>query len=156
MQFTDKYLGECLERADKLIQPAIHIIFLKPFGARIEDLFDDYQKFLDPSYVAPTNDYNRAKSQTEKNYTLEHCLEYTAQPEQLSEENSWYCSNCQEHVKAFKTMHIFNTPKVLVFHLKRFKDSSFKVFKTKLQTKVVFPVDELDMTPYIQNHEGGK
>jgi len=39
-------------------------------------------------------------------------------------------------------------PKVLIFHLKRFKDSN-KYFKSKLQSLVEFPIDGLDMKNYL-------
>lgn len=41
-------------------------------------------------------------------------------------------------------MEIYTTPKILVFHLKRFKNSS-KYFKSKLETLIDFPIDDFNM-----------
>jgi len=30
--------------------------------------------------------------------TLGECLRFSEKPEQLDEENTWYCGNCKEHV----------------------------------------------------------
>jgi ubiquitin carboxyl-terminal hydrolase 4/11/15 len=52
--------------------------------------------------------------------------------------------------QAMKTMQVYITPNILMFHLKRFKDNN-KYYKSKLQTVVDFPLEGLDMSPYIQD-----
>jgi ubiquitin carboxyl-terminal hydrolase 4/11/15 len=47
-------------------------------------------------------------------------------------------------------MEIYSTPKILLFHLKRFKDSQ-KYFKSKLQTLVEFPINDLDLKNHVIN-----
>jgi len=53
--------------------------------------------------------------------------------------------------RAFKVMEIYKTPKILVFHLKRFKNSN-KFFKSKLETVIDFPIDGFDVREFVQNH----
>ncbi len=51
---------------------------------------------------------------------------------------------------AFKTMQIYIAPKILIFNLKRFKDSH-KLFKSKLETNVDFPLNGLDMSDFLSD-----
>lgn len=48
-------------------------------------------------------------------------------------------------------MEIYKVPKVLIFHLKRFKNSN-KFFKSKLETLIEFPIEEFDIREYVLNH----
>ena len=48
-------------------------------------------------------------------------------------------------------MQIYKAPSILIFHLKRFKASSHRSFKSKLDTLVEFPLTGLDMTDQILN-----
>jgi len=54
--------------------------------------------------------------------TLEKCLAHFTAPEVLSEQDTWYCSKCKEHVRARKTMALWSVPRLLVVHLKRFSE----------------------------------
>lgn len=76
--------------------------------------------------------------------TLDECLTETSKSETLSEENPWYCSNCKELRRATKTLDIWTVPDILIIHLKRF--SGFRSFRDKIDDKVDFPVEGLDLT----------
>ena len=85
---------------------------------------------------------------------LYDCLEEFKKSEQLDEDNKWYCSKCKEHVQATKSLEIYKTPPVLIISLKRFKagKQKFSMYGGgggKLSTLVNFPLDGLDMAPYI-------
>ncbi|CAD8175796.1 unnamed protein product [Paramecium octaurelia] len=97
--------------------------------------------------IQPTN----IKVGTEKSMKLGECLKFSEEPEQLDEENTWYCNQCKDHVRAFKVMEIYKTPKILIFHLKRFKNSN-KFFKSKLETLIEFPIQDFDIREFVQNH----
>jgi ubiquitin carboxyl-terminal hydrolase 4/11/15 len=75
--------------------------------------------------------------------TLDECLTETSKSETLSEENPWYCSNCKELRRATKTLDIWTVPDILIIHLKRF--SGFRSFRDKIDDKVDFPVEGLDL-----------
>merc|ERR1711924_589236 len=65
----------------------------------------------------------------------------------MGPEDAWYCSKCQNHVEASKKMQLWSAPKVLAIHLKRFSYSRY--FRDKLETHVRFPLDGLDLSPYV-------
>ena len=95
------------------------------------------------------------KKATQKNddvASLYDCLDTFRTPEQLGEDNAWYCRTCKEHVQAKKKLDLFNVPPVLVISLKRFKSSRGGYFKDKLTDKVDFPVQGLDLTQYVCNN----
>lgn len=78
---------------------------------------------------------------------LKDCFLNLSEEEELEQGNEWYCSNCREHKLAKKVLEIYKAPKILILHLKRFKNKGvFK--KEKNETKVVFP-ENLDMSPYL-------
>ncbi|CAD8192576.1 unnamed protein product [Paramecium octaurelia] len=101
-----------------------------------------------PRYMVKSNNYSNNNA-TQK-VALQECLKQSEQPEQLAEDNAWYCKVCKEHVQAFKSMQIYKASDILIFTLKRFKASS-GFFKQKLETFVDFPVRGLDLTEFILN-----
>ncbi|DAZ94965.1 TPA: hypothetical protein N0F65_000060, partial [Lagenidium giganteum] len=90
-------------------------------------------------------------SPQKENLTLMHCLTKFTEREQLAESDTWFCPKCKDHVRAFKKFDIFSLPKVLIFHLKRFRyaQSTFSMHRDKISTLVNFPIDELDMSDYV-------
>ncbi|KAF0689993.1 Aste57867_18583 [Aphanomyces stellatus] len=79
--------------------------------------------------------------------SLDECFKKFTSPEQLDEDNLWYCSTCKEHRQATKTMQLYKLPEVLVLSLKRFEYRN-EVVRDKLDTMVEFPLEGLDMAPY--------
>ena len=63
----------------------------------------------------------------------------------------WYCNKCKEHVRATKTLELFKIPRILIVSLKRFRKSSKQFWggSKKIDTHVNFPLDGLDMSPYV-------
>lgn len=84
--------------------------------------------------------------------TLDECLTETSKSETLSEDNPWYCSNCKEMRRATKTLDIWTVPDILIIHLKRF--SGFRSFRDKIDDKVDFPVEGLDLAGKVGYPEG--
>ena len=80
---------------------------------------------------------------------VQDCLRLFQEPETLSQEEAWYCSQCKEHVQATKQLGIWKLPKILIIHLKRF---SFKnsFTRNKIDTFVGFTLNNLDLSPFIQ------
>ena len=83
-----------------------------------------------------------------KTQTLQDCLEFMRITEKLDKENSWYCSKCKDHVEATKRIEIFTVPPVLIFCLQRFKSHNI-YFKEKLEDHILFPLEDLDLSPYV-------
>jgi uncharacterized UBP type Zn finger protein len=67
--------------------------------------------------------------------------------ETLGENDTWYCNKCKNHVLADKQMELWTTPAVLVLHLKRFSYTRYN--RDKLEDLVQFPLEGLDMKPYV-------
>ena len=85
---------------------------------------------------------------------LEDCLDLFSAGEQLDERNAWYCSSCKKHVCALKLITLWNTPDILVLHLKRFTFEKCpsvdgRLLRRKIETRVNFPIDRLDLSSYI-------
>ena len=93
-------------------------------------------------------------SRKKSGVTLEDCLNEYGKTETLSEQNAWYCPRCKEHRKANKQFELWKVPDILVMHLKRF--SSARNFRDKLELKVEYPVEGLDLTHMVSDQSEGK
>ena len=93
-------------------------------------------------------------SRRKNGVTLEDCLNESRKPEILSEQNAWFCPRCKEHRRAEKKFEVWKCPDILVMHLKRF--SSNRNFRDKLDVRVEYPIEGLDMSSMIQDVEEGK
>ena len=62
-------------------------------------------------------------------------------PEVLDESNKWYCEGCSTHNSATKHLKILHFPRVLIFHLLKFKNSL-----VKNEGFVDFPVSNLNLS----------
>ncbi|RLN86385.1 hypothetical protein BBJ28_00005012 [Nothophytophthora sp. Chile5] len=89
--------------------------------------------------------------------TLLNCLSKFTEREQLGQTDTWYCPKCKNHVRAFKKFDLFSLPKVLVFHLKRFRyaQNSFYLHRDKISTLVDFPIDGLDLSSFVVGPSNG-
>ena len=107
------------------------------------DVYSNLSLSLEPS----SSDDGRPISITD-------CLEQFTMGEQLDEQNAWYCPTCRKNVRALKMMKLWSTPDILILHLKRFTfDTCSKrggLVRSKIESVVDFPIDTLDMEPYIQ------
>ncbi|XP_033100991.1 uncharacterized protein LOC117104308 [Anneissia japonica] len=79
--------------------------------------------------------------------TLKQCFEAFSKSEYLDEHNPWFCPCCRKPQCASKTLSICRYPDVLIVYLKRFVFHNF--MSTKLDNKVLFPLEGLDVSPYL-------
>eukprot|EP00347_Sterkiella_histriomuscorum_P015219 403357853 len=93
-----------------------------------------------------------SKSKSKPTQQIQDCLEYFRHTEKLDKDNSWYCNKCKDHVQASKTIEIYSVPPVIIFCLQRFKSHNI-YFKDKLEDKIVFPINDLDMSPFVVSKE---
>lgn len=75
--------------------------------------------------------------------SIEQCLQAFSRAEVLSGSNKWHCPKCKRDRDAKKTIQIWKLPRVLIVHLKRFYFEG--PFRSKLDTHVEFPLENLDM-----------
>ncbi len=78
---------------------------------------------------------------------LSACLQRFVQLEQLAPSESWVCAACKCRQPAMKQLTIRRLPPLLCLHVKRFEAAGR--LGRKLDTPVSFPLDGLDLTPYL-------
>lgn len=84
---------------------------------------------------------------SEKSITLQQALNNFTAEEELGKDNEWYCPKCKDQRCAYKKLDIWRLPEVLILHLKRFSQGKYR--RKKLECSVDFPLEGLDMTPYV-------
>jgi ubiquitin C-terminal hydrolase len=109
-----------------------------------------YEPFLDISVSIPRSESKSLLQKTLKmtnsgRCTLEQCLENYTAPEAL--DDMFDCDKCKQKRKKIKTFSIYRHPKMLVVHIKRFCFND--QYRAKLSTDVAFPLQSLDMAPYL-------
>jgi ubiquitin carboxyl-terminal hydrolase 4/11 len=150
--------------AQSLIRPGESIIlnwYTGAYDACFEGETSDEMKGFPTFEHPPVLDDPQLKEKREKRQSrkkhgisLEDCLNETGKSETLSENNAWYCPRCKEHRRATKKLELWKIPDILVMHLKRF--SSNRSFRDKLEVLVDYPVEGLDMSSRVIEHEPGK
>jgi len=96
----------------------------------------------------------KASDDTKKSKTrntevlLEDTFSILGEEEKLDENNEWFCQKCKKKQKAIKKLEIYYAPKILIIQIKRFNHTQ------KVNTKVKFPIKDLDLTNYILSKEG--
>merc|ERR1712238_419872 len=114
----------------------------------------DNNKFIEdtdhPSLIKELQRQQRhtAVATGDEGVTLGHCFQKFIKPERLDELNKWYCSNCKEHVRAMKTIELWNVPNILIIQLKRFEYKNATLRREKLGTFVDCPIENLNMGKY--------
>jgi len=84
---------------------------------------------------------------SESSVKLASCLDAFTEEETLTEDNAWYCSNCQKFQMASKKIDLWRLPDLLVIHLKRFSVSQYR--RQKINTLVEFPLKNLDLKDWV-------
>ncbi|KAM0786539.1 hypothetical protein ACM66B_001996 [Microbotryomycetes sp. NB124-2] len=91
---------------------------------------------------------NRPKNAPKKTLTIQDCLAEFTKEEKLGENDTWYCSTCKKHQQATKKVELWKVPDILVFAFKRF--SSNRYSRDKIDDFIEFPLENFDMTPYVE------
>jgi ubiquitin carboxyl-terminal hydrolase 4/11 len=101
-----------------------------------------------------------SESEAEKNakkvLSVIDCIHKYCQNEQLQESEMWYCSKCQSHVRAWKQIHLYRTPPILIVHLKRFHYSASTHRRDKIGSFIDFPLVGLDLTDFVSQWDDGQ
>lgn len=80
---------------------------------------------------------------------LETCLAAFCAAETLDGRDKYRCEKCRDFVSSRKTLRLKELPAVLCIQLKRFRHESY--FSSKINTHVLFPLDGLDMQPFLHD-----
>lgn len=125
-------------------EPAIQEVFS-------EDKLINWEKPAELKNTQLELERQKRQQQEEKKITLHDCLKLFSKREVLGMNDSWYCPNCKEHRQATKQIQLWDTPDILLIHLKRFEN--LRSFSDKIDDIVYFPITDLDMSPYVVNKE---
>ncbi|CAK8696346.1 unnamed protein product [Clavelina lepadiformis] len=80
--------------------------------------------------------------------TLEECFDLHTQEEELGPEDAWLCPHCHKHQQGtVKKLSLYTLPDIFVLHLKRFRVANGR--RTKLSTRVEFPITGLNMSKHL-------
>lgn len=82
---------------------------------------------------------------------IESCLAALLEGESLGKKGQWLCQYCGKKSNASKTIQIEYFPKILILHLKRF---DFEFTDEKIDTKVIYPIKNLDLNRYGKTKSG--
>lgn len=125
-------------------EPEIYDRFLR------DRLWEDEEFIPNPELQANKAQLARQQKST---ISLYDCLKSFNTPEVLGGHDLWYCPRCKDHKQATKTIQIWSTGDILTIHLKRFQ--SARHFSDKIDAVVDFPIEGLDISPYVSSpHDG--
>eukprot|EP00522_Entomoneis_paludosa_P009884 CAMPEP_0172454722 /NCGR_PEP_ID=MMETSP1065-20121228/11632_1 /TAXON_ID=265537 /ORGANISM="Amphiprora paludosa, Strain CCMP125" /LENGTH=1289 /DNA_ID=CAMNT_0013207101 /DNA_START=90 /DNA_END=3959 /DNA_ORIENTATION=+ len=122
----------------------------------LEASFDaqEWEAIDDPKAVDNEGIATRSRKASSPTASVLDCIEKYCQMEQLEETEMWYCNKCKKHVRAWKQIHLYRTPAVLIVHLKRFQYSATTHRRDKISQFIDFPLKGLDLTEHVMHWEG--
>lgn len=141
-------------------QPQIVSLFADFTSASIKRNYKGYRsKLTDSTHSDLVVDHSSCQTaqltkQRKDVITLADCFTLFNKIEELSGQDYWYCSKCKVHQKSTKKFDLWKLPPVMVVHLKRF--SYGRAYRDKIDTLVEFPLNDLDMSPYLINKNAGE
>lgn len=109
-----------------------------------------HDPFLDLSLDIPEKFYKESDSDGRPVCNIADCLSSFTEIEELAETELYYCSSCKCKQKSTKRFWIRRLPNVLCLHIKRFRWNNF--FRTKIDLRINFPIESLDMSQYVLNN----
>jgi ubiquitin C-terminal hydrolase len=83
------------------------------------------------------------------NDTLTNCLKKFSETEVLDGDEAYHCEECNDKVKATKSIEVWEPPEVLIIHLKRFENYVTPQGRVGLKKKhglIDFPLEGLELT----------
>lgn len=82
--------------------------------------------------------------------SLTECLDLYVAPSELSVDNVWKCSYCNDRVQALRQTLLSSAPKILCIALKRIIPLSDYGDMDKTDVTVEFPLQSLDLSPWME------
>ena len=112
----------------------------------VQQYANDAQRMASVEHAGDAEELAAAIERRKRPLQLSDCLRQFSEPEKLDDQNLYRCSRCKDDVRAVKTLEVWQMPSVVFVHLKRFT----KQFR-KLSELVDFPLEGLDLSPYMLN-----
>lgn len=86
---------------------------------------------------------------TSRCHNIYDCFDEFSRSEELDSDNQWKCEHCGELSNAQKVITFWKLPKIMIVVLKRF---NYGLSLSKINRKIDFPLDDLDMTNYVDGY----
>jgi ubiquitin carboxyl-terminal hydrolase 8 len=83
---------------------------------------------------------------------LYECMDFFTKPEYMEGENAWFNEKTGKKEDVKKSIKFWNLPKILVISLKRFSPDG----REKLNSHINFPLENLDLSGYVQGYNASK
>lgn len=83
---------------------------------------------------------------------LSECFEIFVTPEVMEGDNAWFNEKTGKKEDVKKRLSFWNFPKILIISFKRFSPDG----KHKLNSKIDFPIDNLDLSKYIRGYSSSQ
>lgn len=100
--------------------------------------------------IPPYDSTNAPSSRPERDVlTIYDCFRLFTKPEVLTGDNAWWNESTQQKEEISKNITFWNFPKVLVITLKRFSPDG----RYKNNERIDFPVDTLDLSPFVSGYK---
>lgn len=80
------------------------------------------------------------------------CMDFFTKPEYMEGENAWFNEKTGKKEDVKKSIKFWNLPKILVISLKRFSHDG----RQKLNSHINFPLENLDLSRYVQGYNASK
>ena len=101
---------------------------------------------IEEEYFKKNNlEKNDSEKEEKKKMNLYELLNNFNQIEKLSKNNEWLCPKCKMNQLANKKIELYSISEIIIIHLKRFRNNK------KIETYIDFPIENLDLTPYLPN-----
>ncbi|BES88324.1 unnamed protein product [Nesidiocoris tenuis] len=94
---------------------------------------------------------NSWKNSEDRVINVYDCLTLFTTCEKLGADDAWYCPQCKKHQRATKKIDLWDLPKILIIHLKRF--SYTRLLRDKIDSKVECPLVHLNMSQYLTKRD---
>lgn len=142
----DKLATSCYKMLKRLYENEYSEILDIFFGIHVSQISDNNNKLL--SYN-PEPFFNiDIPIPNKKNISLYDCLNSYSDYELLNEDNQWYYEEEKKKIDAKKNIVFWSFPKIFIVTFKRFKNTL-----KKNQVLIDFPLDNLDLTKYVNGYD---
>lgn len=110
-----------------------------------------FEPFVSLPITIPDNDDEKIIC-NDIQYSIYQCLDYMIQDEQLDSNNMYICDMCGIKNRSYNKTLLWQTPKILVIHIKRFKINNYGIPIQKLTNNIEYPINNLDLSKYFNPH----
>jgi ubiquitin C-terminal hydrolase len=140
----DKLAAECFQMIKKMYTKDYSEIWNIFYGVHVSQITSVNGDKILTRTPEPFFMINLPIPQNIKEPTLKQCFELYVTGEKLDGDNAWYNEKTKEKEPVIKNIRYWSLPKIMVIDLKRFNEKG-----VKNQKLVSFPINDMDMSPYV-------